>query len=572
MPGHSIISDVAFHAQGKLNEAAVSFQQALRLQPDFAEAFNNLGEVFRMQGSWRRPQATLSEPCRSTRTLPRHTIILERCGRSKTSWKRRPASYKQALRLKPDFAEALNNLGGVLKMQGKLAEAAASCKRALSFKPDFAEAHINLGNTLKVQGRFEEAINSYQQALRLKPGYAEAYNNLGGVFKDQGKFGEAIINFQQALHLRPDYAEAYSNLGDALQEQRKFEEAINSYQQALRLKPDYAEAYSNLGVALTVQGKLAEAIASFQQALALKPDNAQTHSNLIFSLPFNPDYDSAAIYREAQRWNDQHAQPLAKFIQPHANDRSADRRLRIGYVSSDFYHHVVSLFMIPLLAHHDHRQFEIFCYAHVTRPDAFTERLRGCADVWRNTLGLSDQGVADLVREDRIDILVDLTMHMANSSLLVFARKPAPVQVTWLAYAGTTGLSTMDYRLTDPYLDPPGLDDACYVEKSIRLPDTFWCYSPWIEETPVQSLPALQNGYFTLGCLNNFCKINERLLALWAKVLQALPQSRLLLFAPRGPCPAARIRQVRARWDCTPPRPVCRQAIDPGLLAGLQPH
>ena len=194
----------------------------------------------------------------------------------------------------------------------------------------------------------------------------------------------------------------------------------------------------------------------------------------------------------------------------------------------------MSFFTIPLLSNHDHRQCEIFCYADVARPDAVTERLRGYADVWRSTVGLSDQQVADLVRSDQIDILVDLTMHTANNRLLVFARKPAPVQVAWLAYPGTTGLSTIDYRLTDPYLDPPGLFDAFYSEESIRLPDTFWCYDPLTDQPPVNALPALENGFITFGCLNNFCKVNDGCLALWAQVLQAVPQSRLLLLAPRG--------------------------------------
>ena len=194
----------------------------------------------------------------------------------------------------------------------------------------------------------------------------------------------------------------------------------------------------------------------------------------------------------------------------------------------------MSFFTIPLLSHHDHRQFEIFCYADVLRPDAVTERLRGYADVWRSTVGLSDQQLADLVRSDQIDILVDLTMHTADNRLLVFARKPAPVQVTWLAYPGTTGLSTIDYRLTDPYLDPPGLFDAFYSEESIRLPDTFWCYDPLTDQPPVNALPALENGFITFGCLNNFCKVNDGCLALWAQVLRAVPQSRLLLRAPRG--------------------------------------
>jgi predicted O-linked N-acetylglucosamine transferase (SPINDLY family) len=209
--------------------------------------------------------------------------------------------------------------------------------------------------------------------------------------------------------------------------------------------------------------------------------------------------------------------------------------LRIGYVSPDFRDHADSFFTVPLLSNHDHGRFEIFCYSQVAHPDALTERQRGYADIWRDIAGLSDQQVADLVRGDRIDVLVDLKVHTADNRLLVFARKPAPVQVTWLGYPGTTGLSAMDYRLTDPYLDPPGLFDACYAEESLRLPDTFWCYNPLSDRPPASALPALESGAITFGCLNAFSKINDGCLALWAQALQAVPGSRLLLQAPRGP-------------------------------------
>jgi predicted O-linked N-acetylglucosamine transferase (SPINDLY family) len=219
----------------------------------------------------------------------------------------------------------------------------------------------------------------------------------------------------------------------------------------------------------------------------------------------------------------------------HGNLPDPERRLRIGYVSPDFCNHVNSFFTIPLLSNHDHQQVEIIGYADVVRPDSVTQQLRGYSDVWRNTVGLSDEQLAGLIRDDRVDILVDLAMHTVKNRLLVFARQPAPVQVTWLAYPGTTGLPTIDYRLTDPYLDPPGLFDDCYSEESFRLPETFWCYDPLTEQPPVNALPAAVNGVITFGCLNSFCKVNDECLALWARVLRAVPQSRMLLHAPLDP-------------------------------------
>jgi predicted O-linked N-acetylglucosamine transferase (SPINDLY family) len=208
--------------------------------------------------------------------------------------------------------------------------------------------------------------------------------------------------------------------------------------------------------------------------------------------------------------------------------------LRIGYVSPDFREHCQSFFTIPLLSNHDRKAFEIFCYADLRRPDAVTQRIRGYVDGWQSIVGMTDEEAARKIREDQIDILVDLTMHMASGRPLIFARKPAPVQAAWLAYPGSTGLSAMDYRLTDPYLDPPGLNDHFYSETSIRLPDSFWCYEPLVTELLVNPLPAQSTGHVTFGCLNNFCKINEPVLRLWAQVLKTVDRSRLMILCPEG--------------------------------------
>jgi predicted O-linked N-acetylglucosamine transferase (SPINDLY family) len=341
-----------------------------------------------------------------------------------------------------------------------------------------------------------------------------------------------VASYRRALQLKPDYAEAHNNLGIALRLQGALEEAVASYRRALQLKPDYAEAHSNLGNSLKDQGQLDEAVACYRRAIEC--GLCAAHSNLVYALSFCPGCNAATIYDELGRWSQQHAEPLAKFIQTHANDRSPDRRLRVGYVSPDFYNHVQSFFTMPLLSSHDHQNFEIFCYADVARPDSITARLRGYADVWRNIAGLTDEQVAQLVRQDQIDILVDLTLHMERNHLLVFARKPAPVQVCWLAYPGSTGLSTIDYRLTDPYLDPPGLDDQWYSEESIRLPDCFWCYDPLTGQPGVNTLPALEKGYITFGSLNNFCKVNAPVLKLWAQVVKAVDRSRLVVLAREG--------------------------------------
>ena len=356
---------------------------------------------------------------------------------------------------------------------------------------------------------WRKPCRSINKPSASNPTYAEAHNNLGNALQAQGQLAEAVSQYQQALRLKPDFVEAHNNLGNVLWAQGQLAEAVAQYQQALRLKPDYAGTHNNLGNALKDQGKLDEAVACYRRALELKPDFAVAHSNLVYTLIFCPGYDAQTLYEEHRRWNQHHAAPLAKFIQPHRNDRSPDRRLRVGYVSPDFRSHPVGRFLLPLLEAHDHGSLEIFCYASVRIPDTITDRCRAHADVWRDVLGLSDEQVAEVIRQDQIDILVDLTMHMANNRLLVFARKPAPVQVTYLAYCGTTGLSTMDYRLTDPYLDPPGRFDQFYSEQSIRLPETYWCYQPIVQTPASTALPALKAGHVTFGCLNNFCKVTR---------------------------------------------------------------
>ena len=554
---------------GRLAEAADSISQALRLKPDYPEAHSNLGIVLQAQGKLAEATASFQEAVRLNPNLGEvhvnlGNLLLEQGQKAGTA-----EHYRQALRLKPDNAEVHNNLGNVLLQLGELEQALGHLQEAIRLNSDFAEAYHSLGIVLKAQGKLPEAVASYQRALQLKPDYAEAYVNLGNAFLEQGQLLEAADYYRRALSCKPDYAQASNNLGNALLEQGnlpeaearlleavrlepvnaaasynlgivlwrqgRLEEAADCYLEALRLKPEYPEAHLNLGNVRKDQGRLDDAIDSYRAAVGQDPTAAHMHSNLILCLHYHPGYDAAAFYDESRRWNQRHAEPLKVLIRPHTNRPEPERRLRIGYVSPDFREHVDSFFTIPLLSNHDHRQFEIFCYANVKRPDSVTQRLRGFADVWRSTVGLSDQQIADMIRADQIDILVDLELHAANNKLLVFARKPAPVQVAWLGYPGTTGLSVIDYRLTDPYLDPPGMFDTFSSEEVVRLPDTFWCYDPGTQEPPVNALPALEAGFITFGCLNTFCKVNDGCLVLWAQVLRAVPNSRLLLRAPAGP-------------------------------------
>ena len=519
----------AFKDQGKLDEAISSYQKALQLRPDDAEVYNNLGNAFKDQS---RLDEAISSYQKALELKPDLAKVYNNLGAAfKDQGKLSEAisSYEKALELKPDFAEAYNNLGNAFNKQGKLDEAISSYQKALQLRPDDAEVYNNLGNAFKDQGNLSEAISSYEKVLQLKPDYAEAYNNLGAAFKDQGKLSEAISSYEKALELKPDFAEAYNNLGAAFKDQGRLSEAISSYEKALELKPDFAEAYNNLGAAFKDQGRLSEAISNYQRALELKPDFAVAHSNLLFSLHYHDSIDPVRLFSQHQQWAAQHASPLATTIEPHLNDRSAERCLRVGYVSPDFSMHSVAYFIEAVLASHDRSAFEIFCYSDVACPDPVTDRLKGLASCWRDIIGMSDEQVADLIRSDQIDILVDLAGHTAYNRMLLFVRKPAPVQVTYLGYPNTTGLPTMDYRITDAWSDPPGEIDNLYSEELVRLPHGFLCYQPPKDGPDVAKLPALSTGQITFGSFNNLCKITREVVALWSTILSAVPNARLIM-------------------------------------------
>lgn len=277
-----------------------------------------------------------------------------------------------------------------------------------------------------------------------------------------------------------------------------------------------------------------QAMDAYRRAIELRPRATLPHSNLIFAMNYRPQIDQQALADELEHFRRQHAAVAEKLVRNHPNDKNPDRRLKIGYVSAHIREHVIGRNLYPLLMHHDHEAFEIFCYSNSAGTDALGGKMQKFADVWRPVLQMSDDQLAAQIREDQIDILVDLTLHVEGNRLLTFAQKPAPVQATFMGYPGSTGLKTIDYRLTDPQLDPPGLNDAFYSEESIRLPHSFWCYDPIETEVEVSPLPADASGKITFGSLCDFSKVHDTTLQLWARVLKRLPTSDLLMLAPPG--------------------------------------
>lgn len=429
--------------------------------------------------------------------------------------------------------------------------------------PSLAEGHHQLGNVFKSLGRFREAADSLGKAALLTPKNAVILLNLGVALLEIKAYSEAANCLGVAVKLEPGRPEGHNILGHALSRAGRCTEAIASLETALRLQPNCAAPLNNLGRALSAQGRADEAISRYREALSITP-SPSTHSNLLYSMNFM-DLDPADIRSEHESWGRLYGSAPRIFESLPATRTLLGRRLRVGYVSPDFNDHAVAYFIAPILANHDRTKVEVYCYSSAKVPDGVTRRLRGFTEHWRDIARLSDDEAASMIAKDRVDLLVDLSGHTGENRLLIFARKPAPVQATWIGYPNTTGLNCVDYRLTDSVSDPPGMTDTNYTEKLVRLPDTFSCYEPCPDSPPVGPLPAARAGSVTFGCFNNFAKVRPEMLGLWAQILTEIPGSSLFLkssgFTDRQTCAlvarrfqALGIEPERIRFDglCRP--------------------
>jgi predicted O-linked N-acetylglucosamine transferase (SPINDLY family) len=426
---------------------------------------------------------------------------------------------------------------------GRLDAAAEDLRHAVHVVPGRADLRWNLTAILRNLGRLKDAEVQGREAVRLAPDAPEAHNNLGTVLKDLGRQEEAEAHYRRAIALRPNYADAWSNLSWTLALAGKTSESEAAARQALSLNPGDANALNNLGTALLQQDRLQEATQCFERAVAINPDFAIAHSNLLFCLNYRTDLTEDEIFGAYKRWEAAHAAKLRPSSLTFTNSGDPSRRLRVGYVSPDFRYHAVSFFVEAMISAHDRSRFEITCYADVANPDHVTERFKRYADRWRSTIGLSDAAVADLIRADQIDVLVDLAGHTAGNRLLAFARKPAPVQIAHMIGSGTTtGLSAMDAFLADARLVPPGAE-RLFSERVIRLSRLPQVYAPPEGMPEVDPLPARRNGYITFGCFSRTVRINEAVIAAWARILRAVPNARLVLNSK-----PFREAQSRASW------------------------
>jgi len=424
----------------------------------------------------------------------------------------------------PGWVLGWSSLGAALHLQNKDAEHAL--RRAAQLAPHDAEAQNNLGVFLK----HNEGVEYLQAAIRLRPKFAEAHFNLGSALAKLRRFDKALESLQRAVQLRPAYAEAHQNIGAVLEGLHRLEEAVASYRRALEIKPDFAEAHSNLGNALKELGRLDDAVASYRRALEIKPDHAVARSNLLFLYGYHALLNPAEYLAQARDWElscvpaqDRQAACHRFFQHPPLTGR----RLKVGYVSGDFRQHAVSYFIEQLFTYHDKARIELFAYSNNAELDAVTERLQALVDHWVSVADISDVAAMERIEADGIDVLIDLSGHTSHNRLGVFARRAAPVQAHYLGFMASTGLTEMDYWIGDKTLTPAETDSH-FSEQVWRLPRV-WVSYQGKADAPLQNWQPSRDGAIWLGSFNNLGKLTPATLALWAKVLHALPEGRLLL-------------------------------------------
>jgi protein O-GlcNAc transferase len=508
----------ALEGLGHLDEALEAYRKAAAAAPQLAEAHNNLGNVLKK--------------------LQRHDEALR--------------AYEDTLELRPDIAEYHFNRGDVLRVLERLDEAAAAYEAAIRLKPDFSEAHANLGIVLHLLERNEAAVEALQRAVDIRPDYFEAWQSMGHTLRRLGRHADAADAYRRAAELRPDDAVAHKDLGRELKDLARYEEAIAALRRALALQPDSSEAINLLAGLLLDTGCLDDAYETYRRGLALHPEGAFVlHSNFLLALNYQAGASPESLLAEARAFGEKAARKATPFAH-HANVPDPDRRLRVGLVSGDLGQHPVGFFLQNVLESLDPGKLELFAYETATRQDALHQRLRRSIPHWcdARVAALDDEALANRIRSDGIDILIDLAGHTAQNRLPLFAWKPAPVLMTWLGYLGTTGVDAMDYILVDNWALPPA-EDGQFTETPWRLPETYICFTPPDLPVEVGPLPALDNGYVTFGCFNNLSKITDEVVACWARLLQAVPDSRLYLKTKSLGQPEVRERLVEkfARLD-----------------------
>ncbi|KPA15716.1 O-linked N-acetylglucosamine transferase, SPINDLY family [Candidatus Magnetomorum sp. HK-1] len=430
----------------------------------------------------------------------------------------------------PRHPDALHLLGLIAGQRGQLDQAINLIQKAIDIFDRESSYHSNLAIFLARSGALDLSIEAYQKALTLCPDDPGILNNFGMALYYQKKFEQSRDCFHHVLTLKPNYYEARIHLAMVYESMNRIDDSINCCQYVIaksKMKSHLSMAFNQLGNAYLKKAMLSSAIKAYKSALENDNGHQQIWSNYLLVLNYDPAQSVDKIFDTHKDWGNLMAKKLPKNSF-HSNMPDEKRPIRIGYVSADFRTHPVSFFIEPVLKHHNEQKYEVYCYADVQKPDIITNRLSKYQNIWKNISGYSNAAVSELIKSDGIDILIDLSGHTAKNRLSVFAEKPAPIQVSYLGYANTTGLKLMDYRLTDIYTDPKG-SEKYYTEELVKIDPCFCCYQPPDQSIDVSDLPALKNGFITFGAFHNLIKVSEQTLLLWVNLLKSIPNSRLIL-------------------------------------------
>jgi predicted O-linked N-acetylglucosamine transferase (SPINDLY family) len=442
------------------------------------------------------------------------------------------AEWQAAMKIRDDDLAIIDNLAGALAQTGRLVEATELAQRAIRLAPNRPESYSTLGNLHVMRVQYDEALAAYGKAVALAPDFADAWANMGVALQRAVRLDEAIQACRRALDANPSHAGALRTLGMIAYLMQRYDDAVAHWTKAVELNPNDADALSDLAGAYVGRSELALSLETYRRSLALRPNHAETRSRYLVTLHADPTQSPRQIAAEHFRFGELHDSRLPPPA--FANSRDPERVIRVGYLAPYFYRHAVATFIRGIFRCHNHERFRIVGYSDTYMPDDWTAYVRAQADEWHDVAHLTDAELAEKIRGDGVDILVDLSGHLAKNRLFTFAQRAAPIQVTYIAYQNTTGLRSMDYRITDRIADPVGKTDELHTEKLLRLP-CFFVYEPPQDVDPVSPLPALSRGHVTFGSLNNPGKLNPMIIKLWSQILHRLPTARLtLLVNSRG--------------------------------------
>ncbi len=514
------------HQAGRGSDAELLCRKILRTDPAHADALHLLGVVAHQSGRHAAAADLIGQAISQNADNPLYHSNLGATLQALGQVNDAVASCRRAVDLRPTLAASHYNLGRALQANGDGDAAETAYRRTLQLEPQHAEARLNLGNLLYQRGEIAAAAEEFRRSIQCNPRYAYAHYNLGNALFELGRHPEAIESLRTTITLKPDFAEAYNNLGKVYRSGDRLDDALTCFSTACRLKPHDALVQNNRASVLQSQGRIDEALADYRRSRQLNPRDAAAHSNLLVAENNVPENSPHELFRMHLAWAREHAAaipPMRTRCLP-----EPQRRLRIGYVSPDFRTHPVAHFFLPLVKRHDRELVEVICYSNVERPDRTTQQIQQLSDHFRDTREWSDDRLAETIASDEIDILVDLAGHTARNRLLVFARKPAPVQVSYLGYPNTTGLEAIDYRFTDAVADPPH-HVRTHCETLVNLPGPFCCYSPPKVDISPQVSSRRGAAEITFGSLHNLAKLNSKVLDVWSEILQRVPRARLLI-------------------------------------------